>query len=101
VFADAPTTAYLYAGVSKRSLVRDFSEMFSVTVNGETVFIPVRHVPAISGNEQEWHVFVSTKLAPIELKAGENVIVFTTVSSDATNFDYIEIYSSETLSKTN
>ena len=97
VTAEEATTAYLFAGVSKRTTERHFTDMFSVTVNGETILIPLRSVPAISGSEEDWHSFISIKLAPIELNAGKNTIVFTTISSDATNFDYIEIYSTEVI----
>ena len=98
VTAEADTTAYLFAGVSKRSGDRYLNNLFSVTVNGETVLIPNRLLPGISGSEEDWHTFVSIKLAPIELQEGENTIVFTTIASDAANFDYIEIYSAEELS---
>ncbi len=97
VTAEEATTAYLFAGISKRPTERHFTDMFSVTVNGETLLIPMRSIPAISGGEEDWHSFISIKLAPIELKEGENTIVFTTISSDATNFDYIEIYSAEAI----
>ena len=95
------TVAYLFAGVSKRSTDRTFAEMFSVTINGEELLIPVRSIPKISDGEEEWHSFISIKLAPIQLHKGENTIVFTTISNDATNFDYIEIYSSEEITDNN
>lgn len=98
VTAEEATTAYIFAGISKRATARDFNAMFSVTVNGETLLIPMREVPAISAGEEEWHTFISVKLAPIELSAGVNTITFTTISSNGTNFDYIEIYSAEELS---
>ena len=98
VTAEADTVAYLFAGVSKRSSERSFTSMFKVTVNGEDILIPSRSVPAISGSEEDWHTFISVKLAPIVLKEGTNTIVITTISGDATNFDYIEIYSAEELS---
>ena len=55
VTAEEATTAYLFAGVSKRTTERHFTDMFSVTVNGETILIPLRSVPAISGSEEDWH----------------------------------------------
>ena len=88
------TTAYIFAGISKRSFSSDFSNWFTVTVNGERITLPLRTVEAIASGEEEWHTFVSIKLAPITLKAGENVITFTAVQ-DTTNFDYLEIYSAE------
>ena len=92
VNAKEATTAYLFAGVSKLNYSAQFGNWFSVTVNGETLLFPARDVPAISGSEENWHTFIGIKLAPIELQAGENVIIFTTLV-DTTNFDYIDIYS--------
>ena len=86
------TVVYLFAGVSKRSSGRNFGDMFSVTVNGVVVNMPDRYLEAVSGGEEEWHTFVSLKLLPIVLVAGENTITFTT-TGDATNFDFIELYS--------
>ena len=88
------TTVYLFAGVSKLSYSSDFSSWFSVSVNGESIALPLRTVEAIAADEEEWHTFVSVKLAPVTLKAGKNVITFTAVT-DTTNFDYLEIYSAE------
>ncbi|MBO5782908.1 MAG: hypothetical protein J6R24_02060, partial [Clostridia bacterium] len=92
VRAGQATTAYLFAGVSKRANQASFESWFSVTVNGQALILPTRTVPAISGGEEEWHTFISVKLVPIELKQGNNTIVFTT-QSDSSNFDYIEVYS--------
>ncbi|MBR7100452.1 MAG: CotH kinase family protein [Clostridia bacterium] len=92
VRAGQATTAYLFAGVSKRANQASFESWFSVTVNGQALILPTRTVPAISGGEEEWHTFISVKLVPIELKQGNNTIVFTT-GSDSSNFDYIEVYS--------
>lgn len=97
VTAAEDCTAYLFAGISKRISARPVSEMFSVTVNGETVFLSSTILPAISDGEDDWHTFVSARIATIELSEGKNTIIFTTISSDATNFDFIEIYSTEEL----
>ena len=93
VTASEATTAHLCAGISKRNVTKEFSSLFSVTVNGKAVAIPMRYLPAISGGEEDWHSFISLMLTTIQLEAGENTIVFTTISSDAANFDFIELYS--------
>ena len=60
------------------------------------MYVPYRPIDAVSGVEEVWHTFISVKLAPVELKEGENTIVFTTISGS--NFDYIDVYSAEELS---
>ena len=95
--ATEDTTAYLYAAVSKMNYAANFDTWFTVTVNGETVTIPARPVSAVSGGEEAWHAFISVKLAPIVLKAGENTIVFT-AKAERNNLDYIDIYSAVELS---
>jgi hypothetical protein len=97
VNAEKATTAYLYASVSKRSSQGEFGSWFSVMINEESLLLPIRNIPAISNGEEEWHTFVSIKLAPVQLKAGKNIITFT-AGSESSNFDYIEIYSAEKLS---
>ena len=96
VNASEDTVAYLFAGVSKLSSAGNFNSWFKVTVNGVDVVIPSRPIDAVSGGEEEWHTFISVKLAPITLKKGENTITFTTLSGS--NFDYIDIYSAVGLS---
>ena len=97
VVAESDITVYLFAGVSKRTGARDFAKMFSLTVNNVSVYIPSRPIDAISNGEEDYHSFVGVELVPITLKEGTNTIVFTTIG-DATNFDYIDIYSTEALS---
>ena len=98
VNASEATTAHLFAGLSKRTYDKEFSSMFSVSVNGKTIFVPTRYLPAISGSEEDWHCFYSLLLTTIELNEGENTIVFTTVTGDTANFDYIKLYSTVELS---
>ena len=94
ITAAEDTVVYLFAGVSKRSSGRSFDQMFSVSVNGVTVNLPYRYLDAVdtSKGEEDWHTFVSLKLLPIVLVAGENTISFT-ATGDASNFDFIELYS--------
>ena len=92
VTVEEDTTVLLYAGIAKRTSARNFSNMFTLTVNGEVISVPQRILPAISGDEEDWHSFISLELTSIELKKGENTITFKTVG-DATNFDYIDIVS--------
>lgn len=93
VNAEEAATVYVFVGLSKRSSNRTVSNLFSLTVNGESAETISNVLPAISAGEEEWHTFVSIRFATVDLKEGENTLVFTTISSDATNFDYIEIYS--------
>ncbi len=92
ITATEDTKAYLFLGVSKRTSAADINTWFTVTVNGLSLYVPERIVPAISNGEEDWHTFISVKLAPVQLKVGENVIVVTT-QSVSSNFDYIELYS--------
>ena len=92
VTCEEDTTVLIYAGIAKRTSTRNFSSMFTLTVNGEEIVVPARTLPAISDGEEDWHCFISLKLTAVQLTAGENIITFTTIA-DATNFDYIEIYS--------
>ena len=97
VIAEEDTVAYLFVGISKRSSSRYVSDMFSLTVNEKMVLMNPKLVPVISQGEDDWHTFISLRIATIQLFKGENTIVFNTISSDATNFDFIEIYSTENL----
>ena len=90
------TTARLYLGISKLGSGADINSWFSVSVNGVTIVIPPRQVPAISSGEQDYHTFISIDLTNISLNAGDNVIVVKAVTN-TTNVDYIEIYSASTL----
>ncbi len=96
ITADEDTTAYLFLGVSKRTSAADINTWFTVTVNGVSLYVPERIVPAISNGEEDWHTFIAVKLAPVQLKAGDNVIVVTT-QAVSSNFDYIELYSTVSL----
>ena len=90
--ASEATTAYLFAAVSKMDYAASFDTWFSITVNGEEILLPTRNVDRISGGEEAWHTFVNVKLLPIELKKGENTIVFNCLP-ERNNLDYIELYS--------
>ena len=74
------------------SYAASFDTWFSITVNGEEILLPTRNVDSISGGEEAWHTFVNVKLLPIELKKGENTIVFNCLP-ERNNLDYIELYS--------
>ena len=80
VTAEEDTVAYLFVGISKRSSSRYVSDMFSLTVNESAVFMDSKLLPAISQGEDDWHTFVSVRIATIHLTKGENTIVFNTIS---------------------
>lgn len=86
------TAAHLSVGLSKRAFSADFNEWFSVSLNGEPLFIPARTIPACEYGETEWVAWTDVYLLPIELKAGANTLTFTTVSWTATNIDYFDVY---------
>lgn len=97
VTASEAGEAYLFLGVSKRTVDRIISEMFSITVNGRSVSAFPSVLPAISADEDDWHVFVTVRFADIKLNKGENTIVISVTTNDGANFDYIEIYSEKDL----
>ncbi len=92
VNSDEAANVVLFAGISKPSYSQDFSSCFIVKVNGRSLSLPIRTVPAITGSEEEWHTFISFELTGVELQKGENTISFTAIK-DTMNFDYIDIYS--------
>ena len=99
VKSDKAASAYLYVALSKRTSSVLFTDWFSVTVNGSPLTIPLRPISAIGHGEEEWFAWVRVKVAPMQLKAGTNTIVFTVVASDwATNVDYFELWSTAKLS---
>ena len=84
-------TAVLFVSVCRRSSTITFSEGMSVTVNGE-LFETTAVVPGTASGVDTWNEFETVNLGEITLKPGENVIVFTVLSEDATkgfNFDKI------------
>ena len=97
VTSEAETTAYLFATISKRASEGLYGEWFTITVNGSAVTIPERTVEGIGFGEEEWHTFISVKVAPVTLRKGQNTIVFTT-GNESTNFDCFDLYSTVKLS---
>lgn len=89
--------ATLFASVCKRGSVIKFTESMKITVNGAEVQSEAV-IPAFSA--QEWTEFELIQLAQIELKPGENVIVFEVINGDAGkgfDFDNLMLASEETL----
>ena len=66
-------------------------------VSGGAVTIPEQTVEGIGVGEEEWHTFISVKVAPVTLRKGQNTIVFTT-GNESTNFDCFDLYSTVKLS---
>lgn len=90
VTADAAGEAYLYVGLSKMGGESEFTQTFKITVNGQTLTVPTRTIPAVSGNEEAYHTFIAIPLTSCTLKKGENVIVLSAITN-ATNVDYLDI----------
>ncbi|MBE7088259.1 MAG: hypothetical protein E7370_01860 [Clostridiales bacterium] len=89
------TEAFLSVGLSKRNYDASFSSWFSVQVNGEKEDVGFCYVLA---GDDSWHDWTSVNIKKINLKKGANTIVLTTVSSETTNVDYIDLYSAIALS---
>ena len=89
--------ATLFASVCKRGSAIKFTESMKITVNGAEVQSEAV-IPAFSVSE--WTEFEMIQLAQIELKPGENVIVFEVINGDVNkgfDFDSLMLASEETL----
>lgn len=89
--------ATLFASVCKRGSVLKFTDTMKITLNG-TEISSEAVIPAFSA--QEWTEFELIQLAQIELKPGENVIVFEVINGDVNagfDFDSLMLASEETL----
>lgn len=89
--------ATLFASVCKRGSVLKFTDTMKITLNGAEVQSEAV-IPAFSA--QEWTEFELIQLAQIELKPGENVIVFEVINGDVNagfDFDSLMLASEETL----
>ena len=88
-------TATLFATVSNRASSFKFTDAMKVTLNGTEI-----QSEAMTTAGVDWAEFTPIELAQIELKPGENVIVFEVVSCDAGkgfDFDNLMLASEETL----
>lgn len=88
-------TATLFATVSNRASSFKFTDAMKVTLNGTEI-----QSEAMTTAGVDWAEFTPIELAQIELKPGENVIVFEVVSGDAGkgfDFDNLMLASEETL----
>ena len=86
---------YLTMGVSQYSNDIYSNDMFDIYLNGEKLDLPNRLLPGIAN--MSWHDWYDVKLYSFFLEEGENELEFV-VKGSATNFDYIDIYSKDTLS---
>ena len=88
-------TATLFATVSNRASSFKFTDAMKVTLNGPEIQSEAMTTAGVDSAE-----FTPIELAQIELKPGENVIVFEVVSGDAGkgfDFDNLMLASEETL----
>lgn len=90
--SSAETDAYLSIGLGKRTFAADFSDWFSVFVNGKRIFLPPRPIDACGQNEKDLAAWTAVDLGYIHLTQGMNTIVLNMVSSVATNLDYFDLY---------
>ena len=89
--------ATLFASVCKRGSALKFTDTMKITLNG-TEISSEAVIPAFSVSE--WTEFEMIQLAQIELKPGENVIVFEVINGDVNkgfDFDSLMLASEETL----
>lgn len=87
--------ATLFATVSNRASSFKFTDAMKVTLNGTEI-----QSEAMTTAGVDWAEFTPIELAQIELKPGENVIVFEVVSGDAGkgfDFDNLMLASEETI----
>lgn len=94
------TVGNLTVAVTRRNVELLFSYAYFVNVNGENInrFVIVPQGPNASN---DWFNSVELYLGCINLKEGENTIVFTVVSTSSSscfNFDYIKIKSQSEIS---
>ncbi len=81
ISAEADTAATLVVSVSKRTSSSVFTEMVLTQVNDDFID-STAIVPNHSADEADWINFTDVVLCNIQLKAGENVISFTCISTD-------------------
>ncbi len=89
--------ATLFASVCKRGSALKFTDTMKITLNG-TEISSEAVIPAFSVSE--WTEFEMIQLAQIELKPGENVIVFEVINGDVNagfDFDNMMLASEETI----
>ncbi len=93
-------TAKLSVSVCKRPGPVTFTDSVSVKVNGEN-FTSKSIVPAYDPDtEGDWHYYIAVELGNIQLKKGDNSVIFEVVEAAATkgfNFDAIILNASESL----
>ena len=87
--------AYISACVAKPSGGAAFNDMFLVYLNGE--LLPVRAVQVPACGSDQYHEWYQVNLNSEFLEVGPNQIKFVS-GSRANNFDYITVYSKDTLS---
>ena len=87
--------AYFTARFAKGMSASDFNSTYDVTINGEP--LKVRNIPIDRMGNNNWYDWVTVNINSSWLEEGENVITFTS-KANATNFDYLEIYSKDALS---
>lgn len=99
--AEKETTASLIVSVSKRKKELLFTDMMFVSVNDEE--IESKAIVKSTGSDKDtWYDFVDVILGCVRLKAGNNIIKFSQVSSgnlSGFNFDKIKLLSNEKLTK--
>lgn len=96
VTAESACTVYLYASLSRREYDGNFSDWFTLSLNGKNISVQNIVYPMTETYEEPWHTFVEFRIAKLNLINGQNTITFTSGTA-CTNFDYICLYSPLTL----
>ena len=89
---NSATTAkqvYIVAGLSARTTARTFTQMFTLTINGQTVTAEDISIPAGTGSD--YHMWTTVDVGFSNVNAGSNTIVLTSTGT-CTNFDYLDFY---------
>ena len=88
--SDTNKRALVVAGLSAKSDTIAFKDMFSLELNDNPITLPNVKIPGV-GSAFDWHNWTECYVAFIDLTSGNNILKFIT-TSNATNFDYIDIY---------
>lgn len=86
--------AYFVVRFAKGMNASNFNDIYDITINGEK--LPVRDIQVDRMSGMNWYDWVELNLYSTWLEKGENVIVVTS-KNNARNFDYLSIYSKDTL----
>ena len=92
VTASNDAKGYLTIDLSKRQNAGRVDEWYGFLINGEPYEGLPTDIPAIRGNERDYHAWAEVAAGGFPLKAGKNTIAIIT-KGYGTNIDYFDLYS--------